>query len=201
MLSEKEKMLKGEWFQDNEPWMVKQRALAGNTSTIYNQTMVEEKEKRDKLLKELLGSFGKNSFIANGVQFDYGCNIYIGDDVYINFNVVFLDGNEIHIGNRCLIGPGVLFATPSHPLVAQERSKHFNEYGAYFPEKVKKIVLEEDVWIGGNATIMPGVTIGRGAVIGGGSVVTRDIPANSLAVGNPCKVIRQITDKDRVGIL
>lgn len=200
MLSEKEKMLKGEWFQDNEPWMVKQRALAGNTSTIYNQIMVEEKEKRDKLLKELLGSFGKNSFIANGVQFDYGCNIYIGDDVYINFNVVFLDGNEIHIGNRCLIGPGVLFATPSHPLVAQERSKHFNEYGAYFPENVEKIVLEEDVWIGGNATIMPGVTIGRGAVIGGGSVVTRDIPANSLAAGNPCKVIRQITDKDRVGI-
>ena len=194
---EKEKMLKQEWFDNSDPWMAEQRFFAGNIAIRYNQTAEEDLETRRRLLQSLLGHLGEHSFIATGVRFDYGCNVYIGDDVFVNFNAVFLDCGEIRIGDRVLIGPNCSFLTPVHPMLAEERRYQIAEDGhKYFLLLAKPIVLEDDVWLGGNVTVMPGVTIGRNAIIGAGSVVTGDIPANSVAMGNPCKVVRAVTPED-----
>ncbi|MBQ3379638.1 MAG: sugar O-acetyltransferase [Clostridia bacterium] len=196
-MTEKEKMISQKWFDNSDPWMVKQRQLAADTAIDYDRTREEDAETKNRLLKGLLGHIGENCSIAVGVKFDYGCNTYIGDDVVVNFNVVFLDCAEIHIGDRVLIGPNCSLLTPMHPLLPKERCHRKAEDGhKYLMILAKPIVLEDDVWLGGNVTIMPGVTVGRGSIIGAGSVVTKDIPPNSIAAGNPCRIIRKITPED-----
>lgn len=147
------------------------------------------REERSKICKEIFGSFGKST-VLSPFRCDYGENIFIGDKSFINFNVSMIDLGKIKIGNRVLIGPGTGLFTAIHPTDPEIRATGI--------EKGVDITIEDDVWIGGNATILPGVTIGKGSIIGAGSVVTKDIPKMTIAVGNPAKVIREITKEDKI---
>ena len=147
------------------------------------------REERSKICMEIFGSFGKST-VLSPFRCDYGENIFIGDNSFINFNVSMVDLGKIKIGNGVLIGPGTGLFTAIHPIDPEIRATGI--------EKGVDIILEDDVWIGGNATILPGVTIGKGSIIGAGSVVTKDIPKMTIAVGNPAKVIREITEEDKI---
>ncbi|WP_148466897.1 sugar O-acetyltransferase [Paenibacillus senegalimassiliensis] len=199
MLTEKQKMLAGMLYKTSDEELVKQRDIARNASTRYNHTTEEQKEERREILEGLLGSLGKDIELAPIVQFDYGCNTYIGDNCYINFNCTFLDCAEIRIGNNVFLGPNVSLLTPVHPLLASERNFRFDDQGErYLIESCKPITIGDNVWFGGNVTVTPGVTIGHDSVIGAGSVVTKDIPPGVVAAGVPCRVIREITEADSV---
>ena len=139
-------------------------------------------------LTELLGSRGKSIWMEAPIHFAYGCNTHMGHHVYANFNLTVVDDGECHIGNYVMFAPNVVISTTGHPLHPSLRDK-----GAQFSLPV---TICDHVWIGSNVTIMPGVTIGENSVIGAGSVVTRDIPANVVASGVPCRVMREITDED-----
>lgn len=147
------------------------------------------REVRDEICKDLFGAFGKST-VLSPFRCDYGENIYIGDKSFINFNVSMIDLGKIKIGNRVLIGPGTGLFTAIHPTDPEIRATGI--------EKGVDITIEDDVWIGGNATILPGVTIGKGSIIGAGSVVTKDIPKMTIAAGNPAKIIREITKEDKI---
>eukprot|EP00644_Phytophthora_capsici_P003552 jgi/Phyca11/549221/estExt2_Genewise1Plus.C_PHYCAscaffold_310359 len=155
----------------------------------YNDLQPDEYTEADALLTSLLGAKGKKCFIESPFHCDYGYNIRLGDDVYMNmnFDCVFLDGCPITIGDRVMLAPNVQLYTASHPLDPEERSSGL-EIG-------KPITIEDDVWIGGNTTVVPGVTIGRGAVIGAGSVVTKNVPPMCVYAGNPAKFIKKIEPK------
>ncbi len=148
----------------------------------YNLT--EAVPERQSILQQLLGRIGQNSFIEPPFHCAYGQNIYIGDHVYLNASCIILDCNEVHIGNHVMIGPAVQIYTPAHDLQAEARIQGW--------EIAKPIVIEDNVWIGGGAILLPGAKIGRNAVVGAGSVITRDVPANTVVAGNPAKIIREI---------
>lgn len=150
--------------------------------------METDREERNKICKEIFGSFGKST-VLSPFRCDYGENVFIGDNSFINFNVSMVDLGKIKIGNRVLIGPGTGIFTAIHPTDPEIRATGI--------EKGADISIEDDVWIGGNVTILPGVTIGQGSIIGAGSVVTKDIPQMSIAIGNPAKVVREITEEDK----
>lgn len=154
-----------------------------------NHLSPAEGEKRESMIRELFGSVGKNLVIESPFYCDYGPNIHIGDDVAINHNLVILDGAEVRIGNSVFIAPNVGLYTAGHPIDVERRSKGL--------EFASPIIIEDYVWIGGGVSIVPGVTIKKGSVIAAGSVVIRDIPEGVVAGGNPCKVIRKITDEDK----
>lgn len=198
-MTERENMLSGLLYDPSDPELTRRRDVARNLAAAFNRTTEEEKETRQKILKQLLGSLGEWTELYPNVQFDYGCNTYLGNRCYVNFNSTFLDCAEIRLGDDVFVGPNVSFLTPIHPLLARERILRFTPDGRpYTKEACKPIAVGNRVWIGGNAVILPGVTIGDDTVIGAGSVVTRDIPAGVLAVGNPCRVLREITEKDRM---
>ena len=157
-----------------------------------NSLPISEQDEILKTIKELLGSVGKNPSISAGFHCDLGYNIHVGNNFYAGYNCVMLDYAEIKIGDNCLIGPNVGIYTTGHNLDPDER------YKTGFAVPIK---IGNNVWIGGNACIMPGVKIGDNSVIGAGSVVTKDIPSGVIAAGNPCKVIREITEKDKVGFI
>ena len=198
-MTEREKMLAGLWYDPSDPELCRQRDHARDRAEEFNRTTESEKEKRQKILKALLGSMGQYSEIYPYVKFDYGCNTYLGDRCYINFNATFLDCGEIRLGSDVFVGPNVSFLTPIHPLRAEERNVRFAPDGhPYTLEACKPILVEDRVWIGGNVVILPGVTIGDRCVIGAGSVVTKNIPAGVIAVGNPCRVLRKVEESDRI---
>ena len=151
-------------------------------------------EKRTAILRELLGGIGENVAIDTPFHCDYGKNIFLGDDVIINMNCTFVDNKPIRIGNRVLIASNVQMYTSAHPVLAQERLvSEWKEKGTtFFRTFARPIEIKDNVWIGGGCIILAGVTIGENTVIGAGSIVTRSIPANCVAVGNPCKVIRRL---------
>ncbi|MCH5221834.1 MAG: sugar O-acetyltransferase [Muribaculaceae bacterium] len=157
----------------------------------FNRTEDEEVEKRQELMRQLFKKVGERVWMEPNFTCEFGKNISIGNDVYINFGCTLLDCGQITIGNNTLIGPNVSAYSANHSLDATERIA-----GALIPEP---ITIGNRVWIGGGSTILSGVTIGDDSVIGAGSVVTRNIPSGVVAAGNPCKVIRKITDKDKVG--
>ena len=140
-------------------------------------------------LKDILGSTGEEIWVEAPFHCDYGKNILVGENFYANYNLTILDVGKVRIGDRVLIGPNVAIYTAGHPIHPQARLSGY-EYGL-------DITIGDDVWIGGNTVILPGVTIGSGTVVGAGSVVGRDLPDNVVAVGNPCRVVRPITDADR----
>ena len=154
----------------------------------YNQTDPMNEEQRGKLIHELLGGAGKTPWLEAPIHFAYGCNTTVGDHFYSNFNLTIVDDVSVTIGNCVMCAPNVTISTTGHPVHPYYRTR-----GAHFS---LPIVIEDNVWIGANVAIMPGVTIGKNSVIGAGSVVTRDIPANVVAFGTPCRVIRPITDAD-----
>ena len=156
---------------------------------VFNNTGYPEFEARAELARSFFKHVGKDPVINKPFHFDYGFNISIGDNFYANYNCMLLDVNEITIGDNVFLAPNVAIYTAGHPIDKDIRNEKL-EYG--YP-----VTIGNDVWIGGNAVINPGVNIGNNVVIGSGSVVTKDIPSNVVAAGNPCRVIRQITDKDR----
>lgn len=163
----------------------------------YNNTYEDETEKRAEILGEMLGELGEGSFLQGPVTFLYGKHTKIGKGVFINFNLTVQDDAEVVIDDGCDFGPNVTIVTPVHPMLADERKRMRNERGE---EKrlcyAKPVHVGKNCWICANTTILPGVTIGDNCVIGAGSVVTRDIPANSFAAGNPARVIRTLTEAD-----
>jgi len=154
----------------------------------FNQTRPLELERKDEILRSLLGSAGPDIWMEAPIHFAYGVNTHIGRNFYANFNLSVVDDGEVFIGDYVMIAPNVTISTTGHPVHPSFRDK-----GAQFSLPVH---IGDHVWIGSNVVIMPGVTIGENSVIGAGSVVTHDIPANSVAVGVPCRVMRAITDED-----
>ena len=194
--TEKEKMIAGELYDAYDAELCELRNKCRKLVTRLNNLDNSQQEERCNILEELLGKAGKNAYILNA-QFDYGFNTYVGNEFSANFNFVVLDCAPVHIGDYVMIGPNVTIATPVHPLVAKERNFQVDENGVrHLYEYAKPIAIGNNVWIASNVVITGGVTIGDNSVIGAGSVVTRDIPPNSLAAGVPCRVIREITDAD-----
>ena len=155
----------------------------------YNNLPPERWNERPALLRKILGKTGESINIQPPFRCDYGCNIEVGENFFANYNLIVLDVGKVRIGNNVQIAPNVAIYTAGHPIHPDSRNSGY-EYGI-------DIEIGDNVWIGGNTCIMPGVKIGKNVVIGGGSVVTKDIPDNMIAVGNPCKVIREITEADR----
>lgn len=198
-MTEKEKMLAGQLYDSSDPELDRLRVKARKLARRYNLTDEDEREEQYEILKELLPNTREMPWMQAPVYFDYGCNTYFGKCCGVNFNFTCLDVGPIHIGDNVLIGPNVTLATPMHPLLPEERNVRLREDGSvYNLEYAKPIVIESDCWLASNVVVCGGVTIGEGSVIGAGSVVTRDIPPHSLAAGNPCRVIREITEKDRM---
>jgi len=192
MTTEKEKMLAGELYNAMDPLLVNERRQARELMQAFNATAADDRPRRKQLLIELLGSVGSNVGVEPPFFCDYGYNIHLGDNVFFNFNCVILDVMRVEIGSNCMFGPNVQIYTATHPLDAVDRRG-----GLEFARPIK---IGCDVWVGGSAVINPGITIGDRSVIGAGSVVVKDIPADVFAAGNPCKVIRYLkTPEDLPG--
>lgn len=187
-MTEKEKQQAGMLYNGNDRELVAERVNAKKLCAEYNAATYNDYQKKERLLDRLLALRGENTWIEANFFCDYGYNIIIGDNFYANHNCVILDCAEVSFGDNVFIGPNCGFYTAGHPINAEQRNRGL--------EYAKPIKVGSDVWFGGNVCVMPGVTIGDNVVIGGGSVVTKDIPSGTVAVGNPCKAIRKITDKD-----
>src|SRR5947207_1834752 len=185
MPSERDKMLAGELYDPLDPELVAGRERARDLCQSLNATREREQDERRRILRELFGAGGDSVWMQPPFFCDYGSNILLGERVFFNFNCVVLDVCPIKIGNYTLFGPAVQIYTATHPLNAELRRQQ---------EFAKPIEIGADVWVGGGAIICPGVQIGSKAVIGAGSVVTRDIPEGVFAAGNPCRVLRPITE-------
>ncbi len=183
-MNEKEKMINGETYSPMDEELINDRKTAKTICMKYNDLLPDQEEEKYDMLFELLGKIGDEAVIEPNFFCDYGYNIEFGGFVYINHNSVFLDCAKIKIGADTFIGPNCGFYTAIHPIEYEKRIQGL--------ESAKPIIIGHGVWIGGNVTVLPGVTIGDRAVIGAGSVVTKDIPSDVVAVGNPCKVIREI---------
>lgn len=183
-MTEKQKMLNGEGYFASDEVLFNERIRAKELCWKYNSLNPSNIEERKNILRELLGKTGENFHIEPNFYCDYGYNIEIGENFYMNHNSVFLDCNKIIFGNNVFIGPNCGFYTAAHPLDSRTRNTEL-EYA--YPIKVGN-----NVWFGGNVTVLPGVTIGDDTVIGAGSVVTKDVPSNVVAAGNPCKIIKSL---------
>ncbi|MDD3193962.1 MAG: sugar O-acetyltransferase [Oscillospiraceae bacterium] len=198
-MTEREKMLAGRLYDPSDRELACLREKAFRLVGQFNGLDKTENGPQRDILRQLLGGMGEHVTFRAAVRFDYGCNTYVGDNCYFNFNAVFLDCAEIRIGSNVMVGPGVSFFTALHPLLAEERNARTDGNGRrYNLEYARPITVEDSVWLGGGVIVNGGVTIGRGAVIGSGSVVTRDIPPGVVAAGVPCRVIRPITEADRM---
>jgi len=188
-MTEKERMLSGRLYKANDAELGKDFARARRLTRRINATTEEQLEERQNLFRELFGGAGEGLWIEAPFHCDYGSHIYVGDNFYANYDCIMIDVCDIHIGNNVFLGPRVCIYTAGHPIDEQVRDMQL-EYG-------KPVRIGNSVWIGGNTVINPGVTIGDNVVIGSGSVVTKDIPSGVVAVGVPCRVLREITGTDR----
>lgn len=189
-MTEREKMLSGVLYDALEADLLMARDNAKELCFDFNSTRPSDAEGQKKIIKKLFGEVRGSFTILPPLWCDYGCNVEIGDNFFANHNCVLLDCAKITFGDNVFIAPDCGFYTAAHPLLAEQRNT-----GAEF---ALPITVGNNVWFGGGVKVLPGVTIGDGAVIGAGSVVTKDIPANVVAVGNPCRVLRKITAKDRL---
>lgn len=189
-MNNRERMLKGLVYDPTAGDIMGDQLACNEILYDYNATRPSEKQKRHEILKKLLGSMGKNTYIEPPLHANWGKNTHVGDNFYSNFNLTLVDDADIFIGDNVMIGPNVVVATAGHPILPslREKAMQFN-----IP-----VFIGNNVWIGAAAIIMPGVKIGDNSVIGAGSVVTRDIPENCVAYGNPCKPRREIGERDRI---
>ena len=169
-------------YSDEEVYALKENAL--RNCDIYNSIDATDRQKQHDFLKKILGSVGDNIWIGKGFNCDNGKNIFIGDYFNCNVNVTILDVKEVHIGNHVMIGPHTLITTVGHPLSPKGRRAELAQ--------ASEIHIGDDVWFGGNVTVLPGVSIGNNVVVGAGAVVSKDIPDNSLALGVPAQVVRSL---------
>lgn len=184
-MDEKEKMLAGELYDANyNKDLMEERLIAKDKCFEYNNIKPSKIEERTEVMRQILGKTGNQFLIEQPFICDYGYNIEIGENFYSNHNLVILDANKVKFGNNVFIAPNCGFYTAGHPLDYETRNKGL--------EYAKPIEVGNNVWIGGNVVVLPGVSIGDNVVIGAGSVVTKDIPSNSVAVGNPCRVIKEL---------
>lgn len=189
-MTEKEKMCAQMLYDANyDQALLEERDKAKDLCHQYNQLRPSDRASQQEVLKKLLGKTGENFILTAPFWCDYGYNIELGENFYANHNLVILDGAKVTFGDNVFIGPDCGFHTAGHPIDFERRNRGL-EY-AY------SITVGDNVWIGAGVQVMPGVTIGSNVVIGGGSVVVRDIPSNCVAVGNPCRVLRPITEADR----
>lgn len=185
MSTERQKMLAGEMYDPFDPELVAARTRARDLCRDLNATRDSDETERRRILRDLFGAGGDTVWMQPPFYCDYGTNVELGERVFFNFNCIVLDVCRIRIGDFTLFGPAVQIYTPLHPFNAEQRRRQ--EYG-------KAIDIGSDVWVGGGASILAGVSIGSRAVIGAGSVVTRNVPEAVFAAGNPCRVIRPIAD-------
>lgn len=181
-MTEREKMLAGELYLGNDPELVTMRRHARALVRAHEAAATDEE--RARILRELFASVGERADIEPPIRVDYGCHITIGDRFFANFGCVLLDCAHIVIGDDVQLAPNVMILTATHPVDAFERAKG--------PELARPITIGNRVWLGAGAIVLPGISIGDNTTIGAGSVVTRDIPPNVVAAGNPCRVIRQL---------
>ncbi|MDW3221900.1 MAG: sugar O-acetyltransferase [Paracoccaceae bacterium] len=181
MKTEKQKMIAGELYRAGDPELVRDRARSQDLQRQYNATIVSDALDRKSILNQWLGSRGSSGSIRTPFYVDYGYNIHLGDDVFFNYGCVLLDGCAIHIGDKTQVGPMVQILTADHPRNAEDR-----DAGLEFSQEIH---IGRNVWIGGGAMILPGVTIGDDAIIGAGSIVTRDVAAGATVAGNPARVL------------
>lgn len=187
-MREIERMVSGKLYIASDAEIQTKYLLAKKIMQEYNQTKYDDFTKRNELLKGIFENTGENFTVLPPIYFDYGFNISVGENFYANYDCIFLDVNKIKIGNNVFLAPRVSIFTAGHPIDKDVRNEQL-EYGY-------SVEIGNDVWIGGNVIINPGVHIGNNVVIGSGSVVTKNIPDNVVAAGNPCKVIRAITNDD-----
>lgn len=192
-MTEREKMLAGQLYDCGDAELLAQWHKAKDLVRDYNRLDSDNAAEKDRILNELLGGRGTNLWITAPFYVDYGNNIYFGNNCEVNMNCTFLDDNRIVIGDNALIAPNVQIYTAFHPTNAADRFGPQKEDGsfAFCKTQTAPVIIGNNVWIGGGAILLPGVHIGDNVVIGAGSVVTRDIPDNTVACGNPCRVVRQ----------
>lgn len=189
-MTEKEKMLKGDFYDSRDVELIKIYHKARKLLKLYNNLDSELTQEKASILNDLLQFKGNGVWIEAPFFCDYGENISIGENTFVNTNCIFLDNNKITIGKNGLIAPYVQIYTAIHPLKASERI--IKTPNTRYLTAAKPVFIGSNVWIGGNSVILPGVTIGNNVTIGAGSIVTKDIPDNVLAFGNPCKVIKKL---------
>lgn len=196
-MTELEKCMAGEDYNCHDKIFLDFKSHARKLLQEYNALAYEQKEEKEKILKELCGKIGTKVSVASPFICDYGRNIFMGNNVSVNMNCTFVDCNEIIIGDNVLIASNVQLYTATHPVELAERYVQNPETGVLVRHTYAlPIKIGNGCWLGGGVIVLPGVTIGDGSVIGAGSVVTKDIPENSLAVGNPCHVIRKINGEN-----
>ncbi len=188
-MTAKEKMKSGEVYFCTDEALMKEQTACLEKLYDFNATRPSEGKKRAALLKELLAEVGENCYVEPPLHANWGCHTHFGKNVYANFNLTLVDDTDIFVGDSVMFGPNVTVATAGHPIDPALRIKvgQFN-----IPVRIGN-----NVWIGANSVILPGITIGDNSVIGAGSIVTKDIPENAVAVGNPCRVLRPISERDK----
>lgn len=199
-MTEREKMLAGQIYNPSDPELTALAISAKHKAYLLSQTDPADGELYMKRLRDLLPGLGENSYLAPGVQVDYGVHVKTGKNFYMNYGAVLLDCCPIEIGDDVMCGVNVHIVTPVHPLLAEERNQRQFEDGIHDLEYAKPIKIGSNVWIASDVTVCGGVTIGDNSVIAAGAVVTKDIPSGVLAGGVPCKVIRPLSEKDRLGV-
>lgn len=193
MKTEYEKCLAGEPFDGSSTEITEMIVRNKRLLQQLRNTDYADNEEKQRIYREMFGSIGEDVYIDIDFRCEYGKNIHFGNKVIVNMNCIFLDNNRINIGNNVMIAPDVKIFTATHSVNLSERMPERDRPGASICDTVAlPVTIEDGVWIGGNVTVLPGITIGKNSVIGAGSVVVKDIPANSIAVGNPCKVIKSI---------
>lgn len=190
-MTEKQKMLNGDYYNSRDPELIKVYHKARKLLKEYNFLNSELTLERDRILSELFASKGNGVWIETPFFCDYGENISIGENTFINTNCMFLDNNKITIGKNCLIAPYVQIYTATHPIKASDRIINSNNTTHYLTS-TKPVTIGDNVWIGGNSIIFPGVSIGNNVTIGAGSTVTKNIPSDVLAFGTPCEIRKKL---------
>ena len=198
-MTETEKMLAGKIYDGQAPELKNRRIKAHRLNKEFNMTDETEEEKRGQIIKELFSKSPELPWVEGPIYIDYGEFTTFGRNCYANFNFTVLDTCPVTIGNNVFFGPNCSILTALHPLIASERAMFQRDDGVVTDDEYgAPVTIGSDCWIASDVKILPGVTIGDGCVIGAGSVVTKDVPAGSLAAGNPCRVIRKITEEDSI---